>query len=169
MYPLPFMVKYLLSILLHFYSIRNIAYRQRNLSRILYRWMATNSSRWDFSETSFSNEPQMYLVTPKATLQWQHNERDGVSNQQPSGFSLNRLFKRRSEETSKLLVTGLYAGNSLLTVEFPAQRPITRKMFLFDDVVIKIMLPLSYQSLPTALSTRKIFFSYIYVSINVPE
>ena len=111
----------------------------------------------------------IWLGVLQATLQWHHNERDGVSNHQPHGFLLNRLFKRRSEETSKLLVTGLYAGNSLLTVAFPAQRPITRKMFLFDDVVIKIMLPLSYQSLPTALSIRKIFFSYIYVSINVPE
>ena len=33
----------------------------------------------------------------------------------------NRLFRRRSKKTSKLRVTGLCAGNSLGTGEFPAQ------------------------------------------------
>ena len=35
---------------------------------------------------------------------------------------LNRLFRRRSRKTSKLHVTGLCAGNSPVTGEFPAQR-----------------------------------------------
>ena len=34
---------------------------------------------------------------------------------------LNRLFKRRSRKTSKLRATGLCAGNSQVTGEFPAQ------------------------------------------------
>ena len=34
---------------------------------------------------------------------------------------LNRLFRRRSKKTSKLRITGLCAGNSLVTGEFPAQ------------------------------------------------
>ena len=42
-------------------------------------------------------------------LQWCHNGRDGVSNQQPNDFFLlRRLFWRRSKNTSKLCVTGLY-------------------------------------------------------------
>ena len=56
-----------------------------------------------------------------ATLQWRHNGRDGVSNHQPHDCLLNRLFRRRSKKTSKLRVTGLCAGNSLVTSEFPAQ------------------------------------------------
>ena len=36
-------------------------------------------------------------------------------------YSLNRLFRRRSKKTSKLRVTGLIAGNSPVTGEFPAQ------------------------------------------------
>ena len=36
--------------------------------------------------------------------------------------SLNRLFQHRSKKTSKLRVTGLCAGNSPGTGEFPAQR-----------------------------------------------
>ena len=54
-------------------------------------------------------------------LRWRHNDRDGVSNHQPRDCLLNRLFRRRSKKTSKLRVTGLCAGNSPGTGEFPAQ------------------------------------------------
>ena len=55
------------------------------------------------------------------TLQWRHNWHDSVSNHQPHDCLLNRLFRRRSKKTSKLLVTGLCAGNSPGTGEFSAQ------------------------------------------------
>ena len=55
------------------------------------------------------------------TLQWCHNGHDSVSNHQPHDCLLNRLFRRRSKKTSKLRVTGLCAGNSPGTGEFPAQ------------------------------------------------
>ena len=35
------------------------------------------------------------------TLHWRHNDHDGVSNHQPHGCLLNRLFRRRSKKTSK--------------------------------------------------------------------
>ena len=54
-------------------------------------------------------------------LQWRHNERDGVSNHQRHDCLLNGLLRRRSRETSKLRVTGLCAGKSPVTGEFPAQ------------------------------------------------
>ena len=50
-----------------------------------------------------------------------HSGRDSVSNYQPHHCLLNRLFRRRSKETSKLRVSGLCAGNSPVTGEFPAQ------------------------------------------------
>ena len=56
-----------------------------------------------------------------AQLRWRHNGRECVSNQQPRHCLLNRLFGRRSKKTSKLRVTGLCAGNSPGTGEFPAQ------------------------------------------------
>ena len=56
------------------------------------------------------------------TLQWRHNERDGVSNHQPHDCLLNHLFRHRSKKTSKLRVNGLCGGNSPVTGEFPAQR-----------------------------------------------
>ena len=55
------------------------------------------------------------------TLRWRHNGRNSVSNHQPHHCLLNRLFRRRSKETSKLRVTGLCVGNSPGTGEFPAQ------------------------------------------------
>ena len=54
--------------------------------------------------------------------QWCHNERDGVSNHQPHDCLFNPLCRRRSKQTSKLHATGLCAGNSLVTGEFPAQK-----------------------------------------------
>ena len=55
-------------------------------------------------------------------LQWRHNGRDNVSNNQPRECLLSRLIWRRSKKTSKLRVTCLFAGNSPETGEFPAQR-----------------------------------------------
>ena len=43
----------------------------------------------------------------------------------------SRLFRCRSKKTLKLRVIGLCEGNSPMTGEFPAQRPVTRKMFPF--------------------------------------
>ena len=39
-----------------------------------------------------------------AALQWRHNDHGGVSNHQHHGCLLNRLFRRRSKNTSKPLV-----------------------------------------------------------------
>ena len=55
------------------------------------------------------------------SLQGRHNGRDSVSNHQPHDCLLSRLSRRRSKETSKLCITGLCAGNSPVTGEFPAQ------------------------------------------------
>ena len=54
------------------------------------------------------------------TLHWRHNDHDGVSNHQPHGCLLNRLFRRRSKKTSKRHwpLCGEFTG----TGEFPAQR-----------------------------------------------
>ena len=60
-------------------------------------------------------------VAHKSPLQWRHNGLDSVSNHQRNDSLLNRLFRRRSKQTSKLRVTGLCAGNSPVPGEFPAQ------------------------------------------------
>ena len=78
------------------------------------------------------------LISPSGpwSLRWRHNDQDGVSNHQPHGCLLNRLFRRRSKKTSKLRVTGLCVGNSPGPVNSPHKGPVTRKMFPFDDVIM---------------------------------
>ena len=68
------------------------------------------------------------------SLQWCHNERDGISNHRRLDCLLNRLFRCRSKKTSKPRVTDLCEGNSPVTSEFPQKGPVTRKMFPLDDV-----------------------------------
>ena len=55
-------------------------------------------------------------------LLWRHNGSDSVPNHQPHDCLLNRLFRQRWKRTSKLRITGLCAGNSPVTGEFPSQR-----------------------------------------------
>ena len=61
----------------------------------------------------------MYLT---ASLQWRHNEHDGVSNHRRLDCLLNRLFGRRSKKTSKLRVNGLCEGNPSVTRGISSQR-----------------------------------------------
>ena len=63
----------------------------------------------------------IYIAIYKS-FQWRHNRHGSVSNHQPPECLLNRLLRRRSKKTLKLRVTGLCAGNSPGTGEFPAQR-----------------------------------------------
>ena len=83
-----------------------------------------------------ANIPHFVVSFLLETLQWRHNDHDCVSNHQPRGCLLNRLFRRRSKKTSKLRVTGLRVGNSPGPVNSPHKGPVTRKMFPFDDVII---------------------------------
>ena len=72
-----------------------------------------------------------------ATLQWRHNDHDGVSNHQPHDCLLSRLFRHKWKKTSKLRVTGPCAGNSPATGEFPEQKASDAEMFPFDDAIMK--------------------------------
>ena len=81
---------------------------------------------------------EMFLTSQwrSPPLRWRHNDQDGVSNHQPHGCLLNRLFRRRSNKTSKLRNTGLCVGNSPVPVNSPHKGPVTRKMLPFDDVIM---------------------------------
>ena len=74
-------------------------------------------------------------------LRWRHTGHDGVAINQPYDCLYNRLFRRRSKKTSKLRVTGLYAGNSRGPVNSPYKWPVTRKMFPFHDVIMYLSVP----------------------------
>ena len=90
----------------------------RNL-RNKFMWNLTISIQENECENlNVLNEIQKSYM-PQLSLRWCHH---GVSNRQPHDCLLNHLFRHRSKKTSKLRVTGLCAGNSPVTGEFPAQR-----------------------------------------------
>ena len=83
----------------------------------------------------------------RRTLHWHHNERDGISNHRRLDVLFNRLFRRSPKKTSKLRVTGLCEGNSLVTGEFPSQRASNAENvsicwrhhdYCFDEILVTI-------------------------------
>ena len=93
-------------------------------------WMVGLVMSWIDPRLFLTNNHQ--VLNRFIALQWRHNEHDGVSNHQPYDCLLNRLFIRRWKKTSKLRVTGLCEGC------IPRHKgPVTRKMFPFDDVIMK--------------------------------
>ena len=94
------------------------------------------------------NATAMFFITfaGENALQWRHNTRDGLSNQQPRDCLLNRLFRRRSKKTSKLRVTGICAGNSPVTGEFPTQRASNAEnVSICYDVIMDLIINQSLQ------------------------
>ena len=93
---------------------------QRKYNYILYN---IKHEFMDYGHGMYTNKNEQFevQVIHGHSLQWRHNGRNVISNHQPHHCLLNRLFRRRSKETSKLHVTGLCAGNSPVTGEFPAR------------------------------------------------
>ena len=110
-----------------------------------FRWERANSSRLqNFANIYLVSGSPSHMMTLSVcccvfsdwSLQWRHNERDGVSNQRRFDCLLNRLFGRRAKKTSKLRVTGLCEGKPPVTGDFPHKGSVTRKMFPFDNVLM---------------------------------
>ena len=88
------------------------------------------------------------LLPVHYTLQWRYNERDGVSNHLLHDCLLNRLSRRRSMKTSKVRVTGLCVGNSLVTGEFPTHRASNAENETFTELLCmapKIRIPRNWR------------------------
>ena len=132
----------------------NLVAKNEILHIFLYHWMTSygynivDSCIISFNLNCIMQLKQFYNIATKvssskqcyyfwwSTLHWRHNEHDGVSNHQPHGCLLNRLFRRRSKKTPKLRVTALCVGNSPGPVNSLHKGPVTRKMFAFDDVIM---------------------------------
>ena len=98
----------------------------KRFSKQSTRWFGTPShSLWrhcnmkNIETLSASLDP--WVTITKGPLHWRHHGHDRVSNHRPRDCLLNRVFRRRPKKISKLSVTGLCAGNSPETGEFPAQ------------------------------------------------
>ena len=107
-----------------------------NVTEIWYHEFDTKKLIWKCCLHNPSYFVSAWILKLTRSLQWRHNERDGISNHQPNDCLLNRLFRHRSKKTSKLCVAGLCEGNSPMTGEFSAQRASNAEMFPFDDVIM---------------------------------
>ena len=80
------------------------------------------------------------ITTEVATLQWRHNERDGVSNHRRLWrlyCLLNRLFRHRSKNIKAPRHWPL-GGESTGDRWNPLKGPVTREIFPFDDVTMSL-------------------------------
>ena len=85
---------------------------------------------WSIKSNCTWVAPSMY----NWSLQWRHNECDGISNHQPHDCLLNCISRCGSKKTSKLHVTGLSEGIHWWPVNSPHNGPVTREMFPFECV-----------------------------------
>ena len=106
---------------------------------ILVRWhLYIESGPWrQFPMASFPRPHWRCHGCAANSLQWRHNGHYGVSNHQPDDCLFSRLFRRRSEKTSKLHVTGFVRGIHRWPVNSRHKEPMTRKMFPFDDFIMR--------------------------------
>ena len=79
----------------------------------------------------------MRLLRSILTLEWRHNGRDGVSNHQPHHCLLNRLFRRGSKKHQSSASLAFVLGIHRWPVNSPHKWQVTRKMFPFDDVIMR--------------------------------
>ena len=101
-----------------------LGFKLNHVDKRGYRWWL----RWRASYDSL-------FLFRKKPLHLRHNERHGVSNRQHIDL-FDHWFRRISKKTSKLCVNSLFAGNSPVTGEFPAQRASNTGNFPFDDVIM---------------------------------
>ena len=92
---------------------------------------------WYVRKVRFRAQEGMPLVlSVPVTLQWRHNERDDVSNHRCLVYLLNRLFRRRSKNTSNPESLAFVRGIHRWPVDSPHKGLVTRKIFPFDDSII---------------------------------
>ena len=110
----------------------------------LYFTQNIRKEKLDWNRTGLYNNLPPKVNPAKPTLEaleslrWRQNGRDSVSDHQPHDCLLNRLFRRRSKKTSKLRVTGLCAGKSPGTGDFPAQMASNAENVSIQDSRFKI-------------------------------
>ena len=104
----------------HMNIIHEISNKAQSVNQRMLHWNC-NNYLWAFLPfyMYFTTSKEILPNNYNITLQWRHNGCDSVSNHQPHDCLLNRFFRHRSKKTSKLRVTGLCAGNSPGTSEFP--------------------------------------------------
>ena len=90
------------------------------------------------------------------TLRWRHNGRDSVLDHQPKDCLLNRYLdadqRKHQSSASLAFVWGIHRG----PVNSPHKWPVARKMFPFDDVIMKCI-QLCYRMRPSYFSSISLY------------
>ena len=87
----------------------------------------------------YCTNPSTWLLIPWRRMEswhhitWRHNERNGVSTHRRLECLFNGLSRSRSKNTSKLRIIDFC---DRWPVNFPHKRPVTRKIFSFDDFIL---------------------------------
>ena len=79
----------------------------------------------------------LWCIFFNISLQWCHNEQNGVSNHRRLDCLLNRSFIRRTKEASNSASPAFVRGIRRRSVNSPRKGPVPRK---FDDVIMMIRL-----------------------------
>ena len=69
-------------------------------------------------------------------LQWHHNVRDGAWNHRRLDCLPNRLFRCRSRKRQSSASLSFVRGIRRWPLNVPHKGSVTRKMFIFDDVIM---------------------------------
>ena len=95
--------------------------------------------QYSYATGSCSLSFQVEIFENKTNVKGDHVLKT-ISNILVTGFHYSDvimgLFRCRSKKTLKVRVTGLCAGNSPVTGEFPLQMVSNAEMFPFDDVIM---------------------------------
>ena len=70
--------------------------------------------------------------------QWHHNGQDGISNHQLHNCLVKHLFRHWSKKHKSSMSLAFVRGIHPSPVNSPNKRPVTRKMFWFDDVIMSV-------------------------------
>ena len=89
--------------------------------------------------TSRAHQQRREAKVRRGSLQWRHNGRDGVSNQQPRHCLLNHLFRSTSRKHQSSASLAFVRGIHWWPVNSPHKWPVTRKMFPSDDVIMVVI------------------------------
>ena len=82
-----------------------------------------------------------YMRTEHTSLQWHHNEHDGVPDYRRLDFTQPFVqVQIKANITSLAFVRGIHRG----PVNSPHKEPITRKMFLFGDAIMCVQIKYIY-------------------------
>ena len=101
------------------------------------------------------------------TLQWRHNERDGVSNHQPHDCLCSRILKCRLKEASKLCVNGFVPAQMASNAENVS---IWWRHHAFWDMQVPGLGSINFfqsNSIPIQVGFRIIQFNSIQIQIGL--